>query len=313
MSASENDKDFQQLKNCTLCPRECNVNRFESASGICATGAAFSIASVCLHKGEEPPVSGPSGICNIFFTGCNLRCVYCQNHEISQSCNSLSGKDYELNELLDMIGHFMTNGVRSLGFVTPSHVLPQVKAIISGLHARGLNPITVYNTSAYDKAVNLRALDGLIDVYLPDIKYVSSDLAARYSGAGDYPVVALRALKEMYWQKGSVLSTGDDGLAESGMIIRHLVLPGHADESIKVLETIASELSPGVSLSLMSQYHPAWKANHYAELGRQVSREEYSRVARAMERLGFRNGWLQDPDSSFNYRPDFGKEHPFEN
>jgi len=313
MSAPENDQDFQQLKNCTLCPRECKVNRFESAKGTCATGAAFSIASVCLHSGEEPPVSGSTGICNVFFTGCNLKCVYCQNHEISQSCSRLKGKDYELNELLDLIGHYLTNGTRSLGFVTPSHVLPQVKAIVIGLQARGLYPVTVYNTNGYDKPENLRALDGLIDVYLPDFKYVSPGLAARYSGARDYPEVAIRALKEMYWQKGSVLRIGDDGVAESGIIIRHLVLPGHADESIKVLETIASELSPGVSISLMSQYNPVWKASRYAELGRQVSREEYSMVARAMEELGFRNGWLQDPDSSFNYRPDFGRDHPFEN
>jgi putative pyruvate formate lyase activating enzyme len=187
-----------------------------------------------------------------------------------------------------------------------------VKAIIRGLNSRGLKPVTVYNTSSYDKAETLRSLSGLIDVYLPDLKYVTPSLASEYSGASDYPEVAIKALREMYFQKGSVLRVDEYGRAESGMLIRHLVLPGHAEESIRVLETIASELSPGVSLSLMSQYHPTFRVRNHPVLDRTLRKDEYDKVAEAMERLGFRNGWVQHMDSFQNYLPDFRKEHPFE-
>jgi putative pyruvate formate lyase activating enzyme len=187
-----------------------------------------------------------------------------------------------------------------------------VKAILRGLNERGLKPITVYNTNGYDKYETIRSLTGLIDVYLPDYKYVTAELAKVYSDAADYPLIAFKAIKEMYYQKGSTLSRDDHGRAENGLLIRHLVLPGHAEESKKVLHTIAEDLSPGIHLSLMSQYHPTAAVAQHPVLNRSLYKEEYDEVVKEMELLGFRNGWVQDMDSNVNYRPDFGKENPFE-
>jgi putative pyruvate formate lyase activating enzyme len=304
--------DQQLLSCCTLCPRECGVDRYRGGTGICATDAGLNIASICIHRGEEPVISGSKGICNIFFEGCSLNCIYCQNHEISHPCRSSGRSHTDLSNVLDQICRILETGINAVGFVTPSHVVPQVKAIINGLHSRGFRPVAVYNTSSYDRVETLRSLTDIIDVYLPDFKYVTSSLSSEYSGAADYPSVALKALREMYYQKGSVLRVDEAGNAEWGMLIRHLVLPGHAEESIRLLETIADELSTGVHLSLMSQYHPSPNVRYHQMLNRPLSREEYEKVVTAMERLGFRNGWVQGMDSSQNYLPDFRKDHPFE-
>lgn len=305
-------EDCHLLKDCTLCPRECRIDRFKGGNGYCGLDGGLNISSVCLHKGEEPVLSGTKGICNVFFAGCNMHCLYCQNHEISRPGTEVQKEGMDLKIVLDRIEGFLHDGATSLGFVSPSHAVPQVKAIIKGLHSRGLKPVVIYNTNSYDKASTLRSIAHLVDVYLPDYKYVTRDIALKYSDAYDYPEVALKALKEMYWQKGSSLRTNDEGIAEGGMLIRHLVLPGHARESIKVLESIAEELSPGVHLSLMSQYHPVLDVRNDPDLGRSVSPQEYNEVVEAMERLGFRNGYIQDLESYQNYRPDFSRENPFE-
>ncbi len=222
------------------------------------------------------------------------------------------GKSYGYKETLDIVSGFLSSGIKAVGFVSPSHVVPQVKAIIRGLKGRGLNPVTIYNTSSYDKKEVIKSLDGLIDVYLPDFKYASEGIAREFSDAPDYPEVALKAIGEMYYQKGSVLSTDEQGIAVNGILLRHLVLPGHVDESRNVLKTIASEISTGISISLMSQYHPVPGVSHHNDLGRALYYEEYSEVAAYMEKLGFRNGWIQDIESNLNYRPDFSWKHPFE-
>jgi putative pyruvate formate lyase activating enzyme len=304
-------EDVHLLENCTLCPRGCKINRFETPSGYCKTGAGFEVASVTIHKGEEPVISGPAGICNIFFTGCNLRCAYCQNFEISQPLIFPVAGSKDIGSLLDSIELILSKDITAIGFVSPSHVVPQVKAIIRGLHLRGLHPVTVYNTNGYDKQSTIRSLEGIIDVYLPDYKYVIKHNAKKYSDAYNYPEIALKAIKEMYYQMGSTLTTDKKGQVERGLIIRHLVLPGHAVESKKVLQCIADEISPGVHLSLMSQYHPANKADHYPELNRPLYREEYESVVEEMHKLGFRNGWVQDMDSHSSFLPDFRKENPF--
>lgn len=300
------------LGNCTLCPRECNVNRFEGGSGYCGTDAGMNIASICVHRGEEPAISGEDGICNIFFGGCNLHCIYCQNHEISQCSSPAGSSEMDLETVLNKIIKILSEGITAVGFVSPSHVVPQVKTIIKGLNLRGYKPVTVYNTNGYDTKETIWSLSGLIDVYLPDYKYVSSELSAEYSDASDYPDIALKALKEMYYQKGSTLSVDEKGRVDNGLLIRHLVLPGHAEESKKVLNSIADELSPGVHLSLMSQYHPIAEVMNHKILNRSLYKNEYDSVADEMERLGFRNGWLQEMGSNVNYRPDFRKENPFE-
>lgn len=300
------------LENCTVCPRECMVNRFDGGTGYCGINAGFNIASICIHRGEEPVISGRNGICNIFFSGCNLHCIYCQNHEISQNSYLLQHSGWELQTVLDKISEILSEGVSAVGFVSPSHVVPQVKEIIKGLNSMGLKPVTVYNTNSYDKAQTIRSLSGLIDVYLPDYKYVTPEFASRYSDAHDYPEVALKAIKEMYYQKGSILRTDKNGRAENGMLIRHLVLPGHAEESKKVLLSIAEELSPGVHLSLMSQYHPTPGVMNIPDLNRSLYLEEYKSVVEYMNSLGFRNGYVQEIESHDTYRPDFRKDEPFE-
>lgn len=305
-------EDIDLLSDCTLCPHECHVNRFEGGRGYCGADAGMNIASICIHRGEEPSISGPEGICNIFFSGCNLRCIYCQNHEISQPglCYQAGGQD--IDGTLKTIVNILSDGVEAVGFVSPSHVVPQVKAIIKGLKIKAFRPVTVYNTNSYDKKEVLRSLEDLIDVYLPDYKYVTPSLSFEFSGTDDYPEIALRAIMEMYYQKGSVLTTDQVGRALKGILLRHLVLPGHAEESRKVLKTLAEEVSTGISLSIMSQYHPTPYVSSHHDLKRTLYREEYDSVVKAMEELGFRNGWIQDMDSYNNYRPDFSKKHPFE-
>lgn len=306
------DEEIKLLSNCTLCPRECRVNRLRGETGYCGTDAGMNIASICIHRGEEPPVSGPAGICNIFFAGCNLHCIYCQNYDISRSLAADRSAINTLEETLNIIENILSENICAVGFVSPSHVIPQVKAIIRGLHKRGLKPITVYNTNSYDKPGVIDSLNGMIDVYLPDYKYVSKDLSREYSDAPMYPVIALKALKRMYYQKGSTLPCDGTGRAERGILIRHLVLPGHSGESMSLLHIIAEELSPGMHMSLMSQYHPVPMVSKHFLLGRIISKSEYDAVVETAQKLGFRNVWVQDMDSYRNYMPDFSKEHPFE-
>jgi putative pyruvate formate lyase activating enzyme len=306
------NEDQKLLTDCTLCPRECRVNRFEEADGYCGADAGLNIASICIHRGEEPPISGPNGICNIFFAVCNLRCIYCQNHDISRPGSGCRQHTMDLKTALDIIEEILSKGIKAVGFVSPSHVVPQVKAIIKGLNSRGLKPITVYNTNGYDKPETLRTIGKMIDVWLPDFKYATAETASEYSDAGDYPEVALKAIKEMYYQKGSSLISDESGTAERGILLRHLVLPGHAEESKKVLRIIAEKISPGIHLSLMSQYHPTHHVRNHPILNRPLYKKEYESVIEEMGKLGFRNGWIQDMNSFENYRPDFSKEHPFE-
>jgi putative pyruvate formate lyase activating enzyme len=297
------------LKKCRLCPRKCAVDRIHGEPGYCGTGSGFSISSIFNHKGEEPVISGSKGICNIFFTGCNLKCIYCQNHQISRPDSTRNLKT--LDEVIESILEIMDTGIHTVGFVSTSHVVPQVLAIIRALKERNLKPVIVYNTNGYERPEIIKQLEGLVDVYLPDFKYISPDLAKKYSDASDYPEFAGKAIKEMYRQKGSTLFTNDEGQAESGILIRHLVLPGHARESIKVLRFIAEEISTGIHLSLMSQYYPCDKAIGHPQIGRVLTKMEYQSVVEEMYRLGFRNGWLQDLDSYINYIPDFEKDEPF--
>jgi putative pyruvate formate lyase activating enzyme len=303
-------EEIDQLSDCTLCPRECGVDRFSGGRGYCGADAGLNIASICIHRGEEPPISGPDGICNIFFSGCNLRCIYCQNFEISRP--GVSFGNYTFEAALDKITSILEGGIKAVGFVSPSHVIPQVRALIREIRKRGLRPITVFNTNSYDKPEVIEENEELIDVYLPDLKYVTPEIAREYSDADGYPEIALAALRKMYYQKGSVLHTDDKGRAEKGILIRHLVLPGNTEESKRVLKRIAEELSPGVSLSLMSQYYPIPEIKDHALLNRAIYKTEYESIIEVMNSLGFRNGWIQDLNSNINYRPDFKNTHPFE-
>jgi putative pyruvate formate lyase activating enzyme len=205
----------------------------------------------------------------------------------------------------------LKEGAEAVGFVTPSHFVPHVRAIIEELHARGFYPVTVYNSNGYDTVESLRSLEGLIDVYLPDLKYASKELSATYSDAADYPEAAKKAITEMYRQKGSSVVVSDNGQALNGLIIRHLVLPGQTEDSVAILKWISEELSPSVYISLMSQYYPTSCMINHAELNRRITEEEYAIVEKAMEEFGFYKGWIQEMNSAHTYKPDFLKENPF--
>jgi len=297
---------------CRLCPRRCGARRGDGQLGYCQTGAGYEIGAICVHRGEEPAIGGSRGICNVFFAHCNLQCVYCQNHQISRNRGTAIAHALTLEQVVARVEAFLAQGVRAVGFVSPSHCLPQMRAIIRALRRRQHRPVFVMNTNAYDDPDALAALEGEIDVYLPDLKYTDAALAARLSDAPDYPDAAAQALTEMYRQKGSRLALDADGLATSGLIVRHLVLPGHIENSLACLRWIADHLSTDVHLSLMAQYRPTPAVAGDPHLGRTLAPEEYQRVLGEMERLGFWRGWTQALASPGSYSPDFARAHPFE-
>lgn len=302
--------NFEPL--CSLCPRECGANRITGPLGFCKSDAGFNISSICVHKGEEPVISGKKGICNVFFPHCNLQCIYCQNHDISRNTDCAYQETISYEEIIRRICETLEQTENMVGFVSPSHYIPQMVEIIEGLHKAGKRPVIVYNTNGYDKPETLRMLEGLIDVYLPDFKYMDSTLAFEYSQARNYPEVAAAALKEMYRQKGSTLIVNDGGTAESGIIIRNLVLPGAADQSTKVLKYIAEEISPKLHISLMAQYFPTELVASHSLLNRTITEEEYQKAVDAFYELGFSRGWVQELESNETFRPNFAREQPFE-
>jgi putative pyruvate formate lyase activating enzyme len=306
-----NTEELSWLSYCTLCPRNCCADRISGDMGFCKSGAGFSISSICAHKGEEPFISGGKGICNIFFSHCNLQCAYCQNHQISDNSGFNPNDEIAFDELIERICLTLEKTENIVGFVSPSHYIPQMMAIVRGLERAGKKPIIVYNTNGYDKAETLRKLEGIVDVYLPDFKYMEPAIADEYSQARDYPGIAALALKEMYRQKGASLMINDDGIAGSGIIVRHLVLPGSVDQSIKVLRYIAEEISTNLHISLMSQYYPTAAVSNHPLLNRTLTNNEYNRVVEAFHELGFYRGWVQDLESHSVFRPDFLNKEPF--
>lgn len=300
------------LTNCTVCPRNCCANRFSENRGYCSAGYGFEIASICIHKGEEPPISGLNGICNVFFYRCNLQCIYCQNCQISTNSDQKIFREWSLTEVVAQICNMLDSGCKALGFVSPSHMIPQMIAITEAVRETGRNPVIVYNTNAYDKVDVLKSLESIVDVYLPDLKYADAELAFKLSDVKDYPLIAQKAIAEMYRQKGAALITDSEGQAISGLIIRHLVLPGQVNNSLKVLRYIANEISQKVHISLMSQYNPVSAVKDHPFLGKPLSEQEYNEVVAEMDKLGLERGWIQELESSSNYLPDFCYEHPFE-
>ena len=299
-----------ELEDCIICPRKCGVNRFSDKLGYCNTNAGFNISSICIHKGEEPVISGNKGICNIFFSHCNIQCIYCQNFQISD--NSCKNTEHKLKHVIASVLEILDTGINIVGFVSPSHNIPQIKAIIEILRNLGRNPVFVFNTNAYDEISTIESLDNYINVFLPDFKYSDNKISKQFSDAPNYPVIALKAIQEMYFQKGSTLIINENNYAVSGLIIRHLVLPGYIDNSIEVLRTIAYEISTSLHISLMSQYHPNIFTKRYPGLRNKLKKDDYDLVIKEFEALGFKNGWVQDFDSPQNYLPDFNNPHPFE-
>ncbi len=302
---------MKELDHCMICPRYCGVNRNAGKLGYCKVDAGYHISSICVHRGEEPVISGANGICNIFFSHCNLQCVYCQNFQISRNKGNIGERIMSLEEVVDSVIPLLNQGAEAVGFVTPSHFVPHVKAIIDELHSRGFFPVTVYNSNGYDTVDSLKSLEGLIDVYLPDLKYANPSLSKLFSDVSDYPQVARKAVTEMFRQKGSSIVVSDSGQAANGLIIRHLVLPGQTEDSLAILKWISEELSRSLYISLMSQYYPTSCMADHSQLNRRITEEEYAVVEKAMEGLGFYNGWIQEMSSAHIYKPDFLRENPF--
>lgn len=299
------------LAHCDCCPRHCGADRLVGPSGFCRMDGGLGVAAITRHRGEEPVLTGARGICNVFFGHCNLRCRFCQNVQISRNQNPVKGAQWSLETVVEQIIALLETGINHLGFVSPSHMVAQMVTIIEALHQRGWRPVVVYNSNGYDRVETLRALEPWVDVYLPDYKYSDADLAGKWSAAADYPEVAAAALQEMYRQKGNLLHLDEEGLAERGLIVRHLVLPGAVANSLGVLRFLAEELSPRLSLSLMSQYQPTNAVADDPPLNRPLFPEEYAQVVTEMERLGFTNGWVQECASAAHYNPNFEKDSPF--
>ncbi len=304
---------YFDLVSCKLCPHVCGVNRDKGELGVCKIGANPLVASVVLHKGEEPIISGEDGICNVFFAHCNLSCVYCQNFQISSNKNYSSQWLDSFDAIIYRIVRILDKGINVLGFVSPTHQVPQMVTIVEMLASKGYHPVIVYNSNAYDSPMVLRELNGLVDVYLPDFKYYNNTLARRYSNVKKYREIATLAIKEMIWQKGTSLQINNLGILCSGVIVRHLVLPGHAEDSIHLLEYLEDEFSANLALSLMSQYSPIGNiAENFKNLGRALNDDEYNSVTEKLAELGFYRGFIQDLSSKSHYIPDFTNENPFE-
>jgi len=306
------DDGLKVLEKCRLCPRNCLVNRLDGKSGYCGAGSGFEIASISVHKGEEPVISGEKGICNVFFNHCNLQCIYCQNFQISRKDCRIKASSMSLEDIVKTIISILNGGVESLGFVSPSHMIPQMKIIIRAVHENGYFPYIVYNTNAYDSVEMLKDLEEWVDIYLPDFKYIDQDLSLKWSDAANYPEVAGMAVKEMYRQKGNTLLLNENDVAERGLVVRHLVLPGAVNNSKGVLRYLAEEITNRITLSLMSQYHPVQDVSEIKFLKRMLRYSEYQQVIEEMENLGFSKGWVQDHKSADFYKPDFNSESPFE-
>lgn len=304
-------KPLEELRNCKMCPRACGADRFSDKPGYCKTSTKFSISSICIHKGEEPPVSGSKGICNVFFTNCNLQCSFCQNYQISDNKINHRVDEKPLSRVLNEIIEILDQGIPILGFVSPSHFIPHLKIIIEALNQLDYHPTIVYNSNGYDAVDELKKLEGKVDVYLPDLKYMDNVLGQKYSDVKDYVEVATKAIKEMYRQMGANLII-DDNYIKRGLLIRHLVLPGAIQNSKDVLRWIADHLSEKSYISLMSQYYPSSRVCTDYDLGRTLKPKEYEEVYKAFKESGLSNGWIQELASQENYRPDFYKKHPFE-
>ncbi|MBN2480183.1 MAG: radical SAM protein [Bacteroidales bacterium] len=309
---SENRVTMMEYEECMLCPRNCRVNRNAGELGYCMSDAELQISSICIHRGEEPAISGNKGICNVFFPRCTMQCIFCQNHQISRNSSNIITKQYTLESAVEEIIKYLDQGIEAVGFVTPTHFSPHIKAVIRTLHDRNYFPVVVYNTNGYENVNVLQQLEGLVDVYLPDFKYLDRRLALEYSDAADYPDVVVKAVLEMYRQKGNKVILNERGQAVSGLIIRHLVLPGNITDSRDILKWIAANLTDSVFISLMAQYYPTIHVSDHPVLGRFLTVAEYLETVNQLEDLGFYNGWIQELESRQNYRPDFEMSHPFE-
>ena len=286
---------------CGICPRNCKVDRIKNA-GYCRVPALPVVAKACLHMWEEPCISGSRGSGTVFFSGCNLKCVYCQNHDISQEC---FGKEITISHLGQIFLRLKDKGAHNINLVNPTHYTHVIKECLDT--TKGLDIPVVYNSNGYESITTLRSLEGYVNVYLPDFKYIDNETALKYSNAENYFEIAAQAISEMYRQVGPLV-LDEEGIIKKGLIIRHLILPGMASMSIKILDFIKENL-PGAAVSLMSQYTPYYRCEEFPEINRRITRREYEKVVNHFLKLDFENGYMQERDSaSEKYIPDFNLE-----
>jgi putative pyruvate formate lyase activating enzyme len=288
---SQLKKAYSLLKSCRICPRRCGVDRIRGERGFCRVGFLPVVSSDNMHRGEEPPISGSRGSGTIFFTGCSLGCVYCQNYPISQFRH---GNPVSLNGLAQIMMRLQNAGSHNINLVTPTHFAPQIMGSLLIAFGMGLRIPLVYNCGGYESIEMIRLWEGIIDIYLPDMKYDDSDMAEKFSGARDYPEINKQVVVEMHRQAGHLEMDGN-GIAFKGLLIRHLVLPENVSGTDRVLKFISESLSKDTAISLMNQYFPAHQAVSMHPVQRRLTEKEYALSKRLLKRYGLTQGWVQRP------------------
>lgn len=304
------EKASALLRSCSLCPRNCRADRTKGPSGACRSSDSLKISSILPHFGEEPPFTGVKGAGAVFFSDCNLKCVYCQNHEISWEG---WGKFHAPEELADAMLGLQKQGCHNIDLVSPTHVVPQLLKALDIAAGKGLSIPLVYNSGGYDSVPVLQLLEGVVDIYLPDMKYWDAETGEGFSGIADYPKRNQAAVKEMFRQTGP-LKVNKKGIAQKGLMVRHLILPNRLPETFYILKFIRDQLSREVPVSLMCQYHPGFKARDTEILNRPISRDEYDTALEWFEELGLEHGYRQDLSSPGFGLPSFRRraESPFQ-
>lgn len=285
-------KNMNKYENCLLCPRKCGINRRTGQTGVCGVSSEIKVARAALHYWEEPCISGKRGSGAVFFSGCSLHCVFCQNREIS---DGKAGKLISKERLSDIFMELADKGANNINLVTPGQYIPDIVWAVNDAKSRGMKLPIIYNTSGYENVTELKLLEGIVDVYLPDFKYMDSTLSARYSRAKDYPSVAKQALSEMVRQQPDVVIDDATGLIQKGVIVRQLLLPGHVNDAKAVLKYLYDTYHDHVYISMMSQFTPI-ALEDYPEINRTVTRREYERLVDYALEIGITNAFIQEGD-----------------
>ena len=306
----ENEKSIDNIAGkmmsaCTLCPRECHVDRSSGKKGFCGMDGTIYLARAALHMWEEPCISGTKGSGAVFFSGCGLRCCFCQNHDIAIGSRGLAVSVERLGEIFLELKE---KGAANINLVTGAHYVPQIIEALKLARMQGMDLPVVYNSSGYEKLETLKLLEGYVDIYLPDLKYMEPDLAQKFSHAPDYVERAKAAIKEMVRQSGSC-QFGEDGYIRRGTIVRHLILPGHTKNSRKVLRYLHETYGEEIYISIMNQYTPVREFGEFKELNRKVTKREYEKVLDTAVEMGIQNGFIQEGETaSESFIPEFDYE-----
>lgn len=285
-------KNMNKYEDCLLCPRKCGINRSTGQTGVCGVSSEIKVARAALHYWEEPCISGKKGSGAVFFSGCSMHCVFCQNREIS---DGKEGKVISKERLSDIFMELADKGANNINLVTPGQYIPDIVWAVNDAKSRGMKLPIIYNTSGYENVTELKLLEGIVDVYLPDFKYMDSTLSARYSRAKDYPSVAKHALSEMVRQQPDVVIDDATGLIQKGVIVRQLLLPGHVNDAKAVLKYLYDTYHDHVYISMMSQFTPI-ALKDYPEINRTVTRREYERLVDYALKIGITNAFIQEGD-----------------